>query len=1130
MDTVDLGALHGDIEVDAGKAVKELQGFADAVDSATESLEETGQKSETTGKKVDELEKKVTKAGKKSKEAKQGIDELGAKIGETGQKSDTATPKVDGLGDKIGETGQESDTATPKISGLGDEIKKTGQESEVSGKKVDALGKKMTDVGQKMTKAGKSLSTYVTAPIMAAAAAIAKFGMDFETVMDKVATLAGGADMDKLRQEVLDISSATGIAASTIAEAQYQALSSGVTPGQTRDILMAAAKSAKGGFTDAVGSIDGLTNALNAYALSADHATEVANKYLITQNLGKTTFGEIAANIGKVAPTAYNAGMSIDELLASVTSLTSQGIATETSMVGLKAALSNVIKPSKQAQDEAKKLGLDFSIAALQGKGWAAFLSEINAATQGDLDALGKLFRSTEALNTVLTLTSENGGQLMAAALSEMKENTSALDDAYATMMDNSAARLTASLNKAKNSAISFFETLAPAIESGADIISTVAEKLAAMDDETKKGVLTAALIVAAIGPVLMIGGQVIKGIGVLRTAIVALGATTNTALPILGAIALAIGAIAAITGACVAEYKKQNKEALALVESTKKLKKAMDDMGASLSSSIAKSEATAQTASRYAERLKELEAQGLKTTKAQEEYSGIVTILNRLLPELNLELDKQTGLLKDGSAALGDMIQKQKELAIVRARETAYEEGADAYVEAMAKKLEADAAYAVKTAEKEHVQELIREKEAELIAIGDKYTDSMGKKSISMEEYTLLEIEYAKVLQENLDATSELTDEDYLLEYQLKGLAKAQEDATTTLSDAEQKLIDIDAETQRLTKAMSQKEVAEKKSTAAAEQYTRAIISQAKQVQLAELAQKRYKKSLVDAYMATDEAKEKSEAYFDSMVNGFKKLGKENINLSKATKTLKETNDANQAWADSLQKMADKGFSDETIAQVRGLGVEYRDLVKEMADKGVEKSQPLLDQLARAKELAEAQVRAEAEAMGEAELEYKLAGESSGEAYSDGVIAGIDTATLYQTGVDAAKALNTGFTDTLQIQSPSKVGKQGGGFYGKGIVVGADEQLDAVKNAGAGLGSALHAGFAGVQGGISGSIHGGTVPSSVTKVINQSSVNSSTSSSSKSITIAPSYSNRRMSLAEQNRNTRQLTQEILSI
>lgn len=70
---------------------------------------------------------------------------------------------------------------------------------------------------------------------------------------------------------------------------------------------------------------------------------------------------------------------------------------------------------------------------------------------------MAKLFGSVEALNTVLTLTSDQGSQLMNDTLNEMATNTTALDDAYNTMTDTAEASVQKGLNSFKNLGIGIF-------------------------------------------------------------------------------------------------------------------------------------------------------------------------------------------------------------------------------------------------------------------------------------------------------------------------------------------------------------------------------------------------------------------------------------------------------------------------------------------------------------------------------------------------------------------------------------------------------------------------------------------------------------------------------------------------
>ena len=78
--------------------------------------------------------------------------------------------------------------------------------------------------------------------------------------------------------------------------------------------------------------------------------------------------------------------------------------------------------------------------------------------------------------------------------------------------------------------------------------------------------------------------------------------------------------------------------------------------------------ESTAYTAEWFVNRLKDLEKAGLDTTDAQNEYAAIVKELNNLIPDLNLTIDEQTGLIEQNTDAILDDIKAWKDRATAQA------------------------------------------------------------------------------------------------------------------------------------------------------------------------------------------------------------------------------------------------------------------------------------------------------------------------------------------------------------------------------------------------------------------------------------------------------------------------------
>ncbi|MDR1251115.1 MAG: phage tail tape measure protein [Treponema sp.] len=308
--------------------------------------------------------------------------------------------------------------------------------------------------------------------------------VEFQTALAKVKTIADTTkvSMKQFSEGILDLSSKTGVAATDIGESVYAAISAGVDTAKAVSFTEVATKAAVGGFTDTATAIDGLTSILNAYGLSADKAMGIADQMLLTQNLGKTSFGAMAQSIKQVIPTAAALNVKTDELFASVASLTgTAGYDTAKAMTGLNRALMGIMKPEGQAAEMAKKLGLNFSAAGLQSRGFAQTIRDIYRATGGNQDIIGKLFGSAEALKVVNVL-GGSGSALFEKTLDAMQNATGATQRAFETIMDTPEKRWSIALNKMKNAGIGLGTALLPVVERVIGRVTEIADRIAAFD------------------------------------------------------------------------------------------------------------------------------------------------------------------------------------------------------------------------------------------------------------------------------------------------------------------------------------------------------------------------------------------------------------------------------------------------------------------------------------------------------------------------------------------------------------------------------------------------------------------------------------------------------------------------
>lgn len=216
-----------------------------------------------------------------------------------------------------------------------------------------------------------------------------------------------GVDSQELgeRLRALSVELGSNISTLELTKAAYDVASSGFSSAaDATQILRASALGAKGGFAEVNDVASALTGVLNAYGLSASEASKIVDGFVQTQADGVITVRQYAAEIGNIASIAAASGVGIEELNAAIATSTLRGVPVAQTFTGLRQALASIIKPSEQAKELANKLGIDFSVSALQAKGLGGVLADVQQKTGGAADAIAILLGSVEAQAAVQPL------------------------------------------------------------------------------------------------------------------------------------------------------------------------------------------------------------------------------------------------------------------------------------------------------------------------------------------------------------------------------------------------------------------------------------------------------------------------------------------------------------------------------------------------------------------------------------------------------------------------------------------------------------------------------------------------------------------------------------------------------
>lgn len=248
-----------------------------------------------------------------------------------------------------------------------------------------------------------------------------------------------------------------------------------------------------------------------------------------------------------IAPVASAMGISIEETAAAIGLLSNAGIQGSQSGTVLRGALSRLAKPSKEASDLMKELGFN----AYDANGKMLPLNKIignlqkstaNLTDAQKQNALVTMF-GQESLSGMLALIAAGPEQLV--ALTEGFENCDGSAKKMAdTMQNNLKGKITAFKSALEGAGIAIGENLLPSLTGIVEKVTGVVSAFGNLDEGTQKTIVNVGLVVAAIGPLMTIGGKLISGIGTLTTILTPVGAGIALAAVAVGGLSIAFAGL----------------------------------------------------------------------------------------------------------------------------------------------------------------------------------------------------------------------------------------------------------------------------------------------------------------------------------------------------------------------------------------------------------------------------------------------------------------------------------------------------------------------------------------------------------------------------------------------------------
>lgn len=490
------------------------------------------------------LAQKQRLLGDAIKETKDKLDTLktaASQANEQLQKGDITQEQYDSLQREIQETEQ-------KLKSLEEQAAKTN----TTLLKIDEVGGKLKDVGDKVSGVGKALMP-VSAGVTALGTAAVKMTSDFDSGMSRVAAISGATDEElaKLRQTAKDLGASTAFSASEAAAGMENLASAGFEVNEFIEAMPGMLDLAASSGEDLASSADIAASTLRGFGMDASEAGHVAD--VLAQNAAATNAA--VADTGEamkyIAPLANTVGLEFEEVAASIGIMANAGIKGSQAGTTLRGALSRLAKPTDPMIAKMDELGLSFYNADGQMKSLSEMVSMLQTNMEGLTDeqkqnALVTLF-GQEALSGMMVLM-EAGPEQIDALTDSYRNCDGAAASMAETMMDNLGGDIEELGGSIETLAISVGEIMIPVIREIVAKLQEFMDKLNALDPATKELIVKIGLVVAALGPFLLILGKIISVTGSAMQGFVKLGAA-------LGGISAPVMAVVAVIGTLTAAF-----------------------------------------------------------------------------------------------------------------------------------------------------------------------------------------------------------------------------------------------------------------------------------------------------------------------------------------------------------------------------------------------------------------------------------------------------------------------------------------------------------------------------------------------------------------------------------------------
>lgn len=668
-----------------------------------------------------EFQKELVNTRKKLEDLQAQEKEAKEKTSDLGNETQNTKKDIKNLGDEARNTrkdtkdlGQETQETKKNIKDLGDQSLKSGDimkeslkaEAIVGGLK--AIGNEIKDV----SKAAISVGSDFEASMSQVAATM---GMTKEDVQ------GGATDYKKLEKAAADMGASTKYTSAEAADALNYLALAGYDANKAVETLPKILTIAQAGGMDLATTSDLVTDSMGALQLSTDDLDNYVDQLAKTSQKSNTNVQQLGEGLLVVAGTSVSTGQDLSKVNTALGILANNGLKGSEGGTKLRNILLALTAPTDKAAKKIDELGLSVTDSTGKIRDIDDIMSDLNKTLSRMSESertqvLNEIFNKQD-LSGVSSLLESTNGEFKNLYDNIVDSNGAAADMAD-TMNDNLKGRMaevrsaleavgiaaykkfeTPLKNAAKKSSKEFSE-FADSINDGelSESFEDLGDNFATFVDVGLEAVeFVIPPLTKGLGWILEHSPVIIGGLSGIASAMITQKTVTTvvntanafsdmaqaintakTAQATFNAVSSATpwGAIATVVGLAIGgivtfglEAKTTEKkinnlsdEQKTLIERTQNLNKEISESAETRKNNIDDIETTYDGYKNMVEKLYDLnEAENLSVGQ-KEKMKGMVDELNKAIPDLNLQLNEETGHLENQKEAIVQLIEKTKE------------------------------------------------------------------------------------------------------------------------------------------------------------------------------------------------------------------------------------------------------------------------------------------------------------------------------------------------------------------------------------------------------------------------------------------------------------------------------------